>query len=199
MNCIQTLKYAQKRFNRINYDIKQFCAKLALIAKRLQVPQKWLLAAIAIETSFTFDHTITNPQTKAYGLFQCLPSTCRHLTDLGILQYPEQIKYLDALQQLDIFEKYLKYRLKEQGFKRFYSFAHLYLAIFYPRAMKYYNKQDKIIGTRLTASLNPAFDLNNDGRITIGEIQQYYNKHFGSDLDSDFIIAVLVGIIKTFV
>lgn len=198
MKCTKILKQAKHRYNRINYDINLFCGKISLIARELHIPEKWLMAAISIETAGTFDHRIKNSNTNAYGLFQCMPATCSHLTSRGILEYPSQIKYMDALQQLDVLKQYLQLRLKEQGFKNYYSFTHLYLAIFYPSAMKYYNQPNRVVGTRITAQMNPAFDLNHDGIITIGEIQQYYKQHFNEGVDKKIIIAAIVGLIKTF-
>ncbi len=207
MACKSYILRAKRKYNRINYDIDRFCEQLGQMANRLKVPAKWILATIAIETAYTFDHRIKNPASGAYGFFQCLPSTCRHLVEVGLLRYPGEIYNMDAYQQLALMEKYLLFRARERGLisrsatdlDKIKSFPQFYLLVFYPSAAKYADRPDYRVGSRYVASANPMLDTDKDGYITIKDIQQYYKKHFGFDIDTDIVISLAVAIIKTFV
>lgn len=129
------------------------------------IDPNWLMAAMDLETAGTFSPSIQNSSTKATGLIQFMPDTAKALGTSV-----DDLKQMSNVDQLDYVFQYLKpYSPKIK------SFVDLYLTIFFPAAVGQPDSfiiQAKNLSASLIAKLNPLFDLNKDGKITVAEIQQ---------------------------
>lgn len=154
--------------NMVSENQTAFAAKLLETAHRLGIMPGWLMVVFYIETAASrtgkIDHRVMNPATGATGLIQFMPRTAAALgtTTAALAQ-------MSNVQQLGWVEKYLNpYR------GRMKSLTDVYMAVFFPAAI---GKPDNWVlqTTRLSAEtvarFNPLFDLNKDGRITVGEIK----------------------------
>lgn len=150
-------------------DNKQYLEnpKLIAIAKDLGVKPFWLWLPIQSESAWK--PTAINPLTQSVGLIQFMPQTLAHLG----------VSHARALQmgvdgQLDLVHQYFK--PAKGKLKTFYD---PYIYMFYPAAL---GKPDKyVIGSErganyaaLVAKQNPIFDLNKDGKVTLGEFKRWY-------------------------
>jgi hypothetical protein len=105
---------------------KGLADKIVSVATAVGIPDPgWLANAIHFETSFTFDPSIQNKDTKATGLIQFIPKTAG-----GMNTSVDALKKMSAIKQMDYVKKYLmpfKGKLKTS--------ADLYMAIFFPAAV----------------------------------------------------------------
>lgn len=138
-------------------DESSFLARLSSVAAYLGTSENALLGVMWVESRIK--PAARNEKTGAVGLIQFMPSTC---TSLGTAA--SAIQAMSATNQLAYVQKYLSpYR------GRISSFFDLYVAVFYPYAL---GKPDSFQLPEIVAKYNSAFDLNQNGIITIGEIKQ---------------------------
>ena len=104
-----------------------------------------------------------NPISGATGLIQFMPSTAR---GLGITT--TVLKRMSNVQQLDYVLAYLR---PYKG--RMKTWADVYLAVFYPRAM---GNPNFVITSDIVAKQNKIFDLNKDLDISVKEIETTLRK-----------------------
>lgn len=145
------------------YQRSTFENKVREVSAELGFPPDWLMGVMELETAGTFDPAITN-SIGATGLIQFMPSTA-----IGLGTTTDQLRNMSAIEQLDWVKKYYwPYRHK---IKRY---ADLYIATLLPVALgksKDYVLKTSRLSAATIARANPLFDLNKDGKITVGEIE----------------------------
>lgn len=142
-----------------------FVEKIKEVSSRLGINPNWLMAVINFESAGSFSSSIKNPYTGATGLIQFMPSTA-----IGLGTTVLQLSQMSAVEQLDyVYKYYSTYKNKLNGY------VDLYLTTFFPVAVgkpDNYVLSTKNISESVIAKQNPAFDINKDGKITVGEIKQ---------------------------
>lgn len=150
------------------------------VAANLNIPVNWMYAVMENESGF--DPSIPNQlyvqqgreEDAAVGLIQFMPATARALGTST-----EELRTMSRTEQLTYVERYL-----EQYADKIQSPEDVYMATFYPRAL---GEDDSfVLGSEVSDSRasaitrdNPPFDLNNDGRITAGEVKEFYRNSRG--------------------
>lgn len=141
-----------------------FVAKVREVATRLGINPNWLMAIIHWESAGTFSPSITNG-IGATGLIQFMPATAQ-----GLGTTTAALRAMTAVQQLEyVYKYYAPYKAKIKGY------VDMYLATLFPLALGQsadFVLQSSRISASAIASANPAFDLNHDRKITVGEISQ---------------------------
>jgi len=117
-----------------------------------------------------------NPSSNASGLIQFLPSTLAHLGWTGT---PEDFRKLTAEQQLPYVEAYF------QPYVHFglNSAARVYQVVFLPGSLPIGSDFSTVIAEKgginsAVYDRNRGLDVNFDGRITVGELQQAIERHY---------------------
>jgi hypothetical protein len=146
-------------------DKDTFYKKLNMVSAYLGVKPIWLEAMFTMESGM-------NPKARnsigAVGLQQIIPSTAR-----GLGVSTNDILKMDGTQQLDLLQKYFEpYKGKIK------SFYDLYLINFYPAAL---GKSDDWEFPSIVVKYNKPFDINNDGKLTLGEWKQFLRNKFKND------------------
>ena len=150
------------------------------VAANLNIPVNWMYAVIENESGF--DPSIPNQlyvqqgrgADAAVGLIQFMPATAEALGTST-----EELSTMSRTEQLTYVERYL-----EQYADKIQSPEDVYLATFYPRAL---GEDDSfVLGSEVSSSRqaaitrdNPPFDINDDGRITVGEVKEFYRNSRG--------------------
>lgn len=154
-----------------------FGEKVISIASKLGIPADWLMFPMYFESGLNYK--AVNPYTNAYGLIQFMPATIKALGYTS-----EQFKKFSNVQQLDAVYKYfLPYKSK---IKRPID---AYMAVFFPAAI---GKSDstvieaKNLSASTIAKVNPVFDLDKNGTITVSEISQALMKKVPEQLKEFF-------------
>ncbi|MEM1240377.1 MAG: transglycosylase SLT domain-containing protein, partial [Cyanobacteria bacterium P01_H01_bin.26] len=138
----------------------EFQAKVNEMAGRLGMNPDYLMAVMGFETGGTFDPSIRNAAgSGATGLIQFMPSTARGLgTSTGALAGMSQ------LDQLDYVEQYLSPYAGQLN-----SLEDTYMSVLYPAAIGR-GAGHTLFNQGTTAyRQNSGLDINEDGRITVGE------------------------------
>jgi hypothetical protein len=152
-------------------DVAKFESKLRRVCRRLSIPPEWLMTVIFFESGFQAD-AVNAKGSGATGLLQWR----REEAEI-IGMTPENIKSKDAFEQLELIEQYLK-KVREYQGKDFDYLTDLYLAAFYPQALGedycYAMFQKGEINYQRYAPL----DTNNDGRITVKDIDDRLKNQF---------------------
>lgn len=188
--------------DKVRGDRAAFVAKVRAIASELGTNPNWLMGVMWAESKL-------NPQAQntvypvqggyATGLIQFTPDTARSLgtSTAALLD-------MDGVQQLDYVKKYFR---PYSG--RLRSYFDVYAAVFFPAAI---GKPDAWVfqTSRLSASTiarqNPAVDLNDDGKITVGEFKEYLKNTIPVRLrklifaawNSPFTIVLALGLVTYF-
>ncbi|MGB0931489.1 MAG: lytic transglycosylase domain-containing protein [Chitinophagales bacterium] len=153
-------------------DIPSFEAKIRNISEKLQIAPEWLMAVIHTESRF--DRCAFNQAgSKAIGLLQWMPRTIR---EYGI--EVEDLEECSDLQQLEYVYQYFNKMKRLAG--TYNSLTDLYLAVLYPKALKRSgNKNYPLYSYPSKAyELNEGLDLNQDGSVTIGDIEDRLLKRY---------------------
>lgn len=171
----------------------EFIAKVKEISKKLGINPNWLMQVMYWESAGTFSPSVKNPNGSATGLIQFIESTAEWL---GTSTYA--LSQMTAVEQLDyVYEYYRRYKSNLK------NYIDLYLTTFYPAAVG--KPRNYILGNteaRIAqiAAHNPAFDNNNDGKVTKGEIEDEMVKKVPSEWRKVFMTKVLpVGLTVTIV
>jgi hypothetical protein len=147
----------------IKTNREPFIAKVQQLSNLLGIQPEWMLAVMFLESRI--NEKAVNPVSGATGLIQFMPNTAR-----GLGTTTDALKNMSNIQQLDYVYSYFK---PYAG--RMKNLIDVYFAVFFPIAM---NKPDdwvletKTLSAALIARQNPAYDLNKDGKITVGEVKQ---------------------------
>ena len=145
----------------------EFITKVKTISKSLNINPNWLLLVMWKESRI--NPKALNKDGGASGLIQFIPSTAK-----GLGTTIEDIRNMDAIEQLDYVYKYFKPFIGKLN-----SAQDLYLVTFLPVAL---GKEDdfvlqaKGLSPEKIASSNPAIDLNRDGEIKKSEFDEYVLK-----------------------
>jgi hypothetical protein len=164
-----------------------FYIKLAQMSNSLGLKPEDVLAIMQLESGL-------NPQvpSKAVGLTQFLPSSLR---GVGFRGSPDDFRQLSGEEQLPYIERYFRTQLSLNG-GPFKSAAQMYVANLWPLALSYpdvkANNPNAIIisshpepNPHRTVSIdfeikayyaNRGLDLDQDGKITLGDLEKFLNK-----------------------
>lgn len=141
-----------------------FKAKLEKIAKNLGTTPNAMLAVMKQESGV--NPKAQNKQGGASGLIQFMPATARMLGTTT-----DELRQMDAVQQLDYVYKYYKYTGVGDG-----SVGDLYMATFMPKYIGY--PDNHVLGSAgasgfagLVYDQNKGLDRNKDGKITVGDVK----------------------------
>lgn len=161
-----------------------FIAKVIQVSTNLNIDPNWLMAVIHFESAGTFSPSITNSLGYT-GLIQFGQSAATDLkTTLSAL------RSMTAIQQLDYVERYYKMWYKRLKITSPNSYIDTYLITLFPAAV---NKGlDFVIrASNISAAAferaNPAFDLNDNKEVTVGEIQQVMLKRLPLEWVKEFL------------
>ncbi|GAB3754590.1 transglycosylase SLT domain-containing protein [Spirosoma pomorum] len=151
-----------------------FVQKVQVISNRLVIDPNWLMIVMRFETAGSFTPYVRNKNSGAVGLIQFTEKTAKDLgtslTALGLM---------DALSQLDYVEKYLTpYR------GRMLNLYHVYMAVFAPAYIGRPDAQVVYAAPTLSYTYNKALDTNNDGKITVGEINEVIKRYIPAGFES---------------
>lgn len=168
--------------NSVTSNREAFADKVIEISQKLDIDPNWLMAVMWSESGL-------NPQARntkypvnggyATGLIQFIPSTAQHLGTTT-----EALYNMSNVEQLDWVYKYFRpYRDKIE------SFIDLYMVTFFPAAVG--KKEDHILQTKNISALaisraNPIFDLNKDGKVTVGEVSEAFLKRLPAEIREAF-------------
>lgn len=153
-------------YDKIRYaDKRLFAERVQEISENLGIDPDWLMLVMFFESGL--NSSAVNRTSGATGLIQFLPSTAN-----GLGVSTERLRQMSAVDQLYYVERYLlpyKNKMKD--------FVDVYLAVFYPSAI---GKEDSfVLGGENSARVardNPIFDTDHNGKITRGEVADYYSK-----------------------
>lgn len=140
-----------------------FVRKVEETAQRLQVCPDYLMAIMWSESRL--DPRARNPRGGATGLIQFMPATARYLGTTC-----EALREMRVEEQLYFVEKFFS-----PYAARCKSFCDWYMACFFPAGIGKpddYVLQASGLPAETVARQNPVFDLNRDGRITVGEFRE---------------------------
>lgn len=152
-------------------DVAKFESKVCRISRKLAIPPEWLMTVIFFESRF--DAAAVNSKgSGAAGLLQWK----REEAEL-IGTTPEKIKDMDAIEQLDLIEQYLKIVRQQQG-KDFEDLTDLYLACFYPQALGEDYCYAMFQSGEINYSRYSPLDINKDGRITVKDLDDRLKQQF---------------------
>jgi hypothetical protein len=154
----------------------QFFDDINPMCDRLQIEPLDMLGVMMAESSVKA--SAQNPNSNASGLIQFLPST---LQRLGWTGTPQDFRRLAAEDQLPYVERYF------QPFVHFglNNVARVYQVVFLPSSLSLGSSPDTVIvdqnGVNSTAYAgNRGLDTDNDGTITVGELEQAVERHLTS-------------------
>lgn len=136
--------------------------KVTEICQKLEINEKDLYRVIYVESRG--NTKAINKKSKATGIIQWLPSTAKRLNTTT-----DSLYNMNMSEQLDYVYEYYKPICKKYKLN---NYQDTYLAVFYPLALG--RNKNHIIGHKgsLVVKLNETLDLNNDGIITVGEINK---------------------------
>ena len=155
----------------------EFIAKVKDIAAKLGTDPNFLMAVMWSESGL--NHRAVNPTGGATGLIQFMPNTARALGTTT-----EALRNMTNVDQLDyVLKYYWGYRSKLK------SFGDVYLVTFFPAAVgkpDSFVLETKSLSARLIAQQNPIFDLNKDGKVTVGEFKKKINDRLPDYMEEEF-------------
>lgn len=148
-----------------------FISKVKDVAEKLNINPNWLMFVMNNESGLKSDIENTSFPFKngyATGLIQFTPDTATYLGTSTA-----KLKAMENYNQLDYVYKYLSpFRGKLNGV------VDVYNAVFFPVAVGKNDDfilQAKNLSAYIIAKNNPIFDLNKDGKISVGEIKNFIN------------------------
>lgn len=151
--------------HKVKENPSSFALKVVEISEALGINPDWLMAAMNFESGL--NPAAVNRTTGASGLIQFMPQTA-----IALGTTVEAIRNMSGIEQLDYVYNYL---LPYQG--KMKRLIDLYLSIFFPLAVgkpKDFVIQTKKLSASQIAKANPVFDLDNNGEITVAEIEEVF-------------------------
>lgn len=165
--------YLSDKAGRFVSNVANFESKVKRLGRRLQVPPEWLMAVMFFESRFDAS-AINGKGTGATGIFQWKPE---QLDNLGTT--PDKVRNMSAVEQLALAEKHFN-DIKTK-YRDFESLTDLYLATFYPEAL---SGDDYCFTLYQEGQQNyerfNTLDTNNDGRITVKDLDDRMKKQFAT-------------------
>ncbi|MEZ4884614.1 MAG: lytic transglycosylase domain-containing protein [Chitinophagales bacterium] len=153
-------------------DISSFETKIRSISQKLQIAPEWLMAVIHTESKF--DRCASNNAgSEAIGLLQWMPRT---IGEYGISA--KDLEESTHLEQLDyVYQYFNKMKRLAGGYN---SLTDLYLAVLYPKALKRSKNKSYALYSYPSREyeLNEGLDLNQDGKVTINDIEKKLRKRY---------------------
>lgn len=146
-----------------------FVSKVQSVAAQLGINPNWLMALMWNESGL--NEKAQNPfPPYPVGLIQFVPQTAAGLGTSTTALYN-----MSNVTQLDYVKKYF-----QSWAGRIKSFDQLYLINFFPAAFNQINNSSYVFGSeygdnyaREVGRVNPGFDLNKNGYVTMAEFKQY--------------------------
>lgn len=136
----------------------EFRWKLWEMGQRLQIDPSYIAAVMSLESGF--NPANTNPNTRATGLIQFMPSTARALGTTV-----DALRGMSAVEQLPYVERYYsKYR------GRLHTPGQVYMITFMPKYA--FSSRDTVIARQGSNvyDQNRGLDVNKDGVLTVGDV-----------------------------
>lgn len=147
----------------------EFHRALVQVAARLGMNPSYMAGAMCLETGCTFNPAIQNPVSGATGLIQLMPM---YFKNFGVTE--SELKGMSAAEQtLRVVEPFFRSIIAARGGRSPVTMADHYLAVFNPAHI------GKSPDTVLYQSPQPGYtqnkglDYNNDGAITVSDIEQF--------------------------
>ena len=147
---------------KVKTNREAFVVKVRAISTQMGIDPNWLMAVMNFESGM--NHQAVNPKSNATGLIQFMPSTAR-----GIGTSVEALKAMTNVEQLDWVLRYFRPYVGKMT-----SYIDVYLTVFFPAAVGKSDDwvlQTSSLSASKIAEQNHIFDVNNDGKITVGEIK----------------------------
>lgn len=175
---VSELKLSGDKYEKQAYQLhgEEFIGKVKEIAKKVSMNYKLILATMAHESGF--NPSAQNPDTKATGLIQFIPTTASKLgTSVG------ELKNMSALEQLKYVEDFYMGHNRAGLTQKVKSVEDSYFLVFYPRAVG--ESDDFVLGSevspgrvKLIAQQNKGFDKDKKGFITVGDVKKFIRKNW---------------------
>ena len=151
----------------------EFFTEILDMGDRLRLDALDLLGVMMAESNVKA--SAQNANSNASGLIQFLPSTLR---SVGWTGTPQEFRRLSAAEQLPYVETYFR----PYAHFNLNSAARVYQVVFLPSSLSLGSSMDTVIveqgGVNSGAYAgNRGLDTNNDGMITVGELQQAIERH----------------------
>lgn len=137
-----------------------FIEKVVSISEKLKIQPDWLMKVMYKETGGTFSPSIRNPKSTATGLIQFTEKTAR-----GLDTSTAKLAKMTREYQMNYVYKYLK-----PFTGKLYSFADVYLAVFFPAAIRWPN--DKRLPNWVYVA-NMGIDKAGKGYLTVGDFKKW--------------------------
>lgn len=155
-----------------------FANKVISISDKLGIDPNWLMFLMDWESGIDADRE--NPF-GCIGLIQFCPDySGGDYKTIGGVQYKMSIiKSMSPEDQLDLVYDYLKEIQRSKG--KFSDYYQLYFAILFPIA---YGQPNEYV---LTTKSNPIFDLNKNGKVTVGEVKAYLDKRVKEKVPTHYL------------
>lgn len=158
-----------------------FWAKLSQISKSVGMDPSDLLAVMYYESRL--DPSVQNAKSNATGLIQFMPDTMK---GLGFSGTHQDFKQLDAEQQLDYVEKYVKNQMRFNN-GPFKSATQYYVANLWPVALRLPGVKNQDLDTPILEK-NPTTNQYKRWNASLKQQIQAYNANTGLDKDKDGVI-----------
>ena len=156
-------------------SLAEFERVLRIICSTLGINPNWLMMVMWSESRLNAqavnkqpgdtDNAQVRAANRATGLIQIMPDTALNLGTTNKALYA-----MNAIDQLGYVYKYFK-----PWAGKIKSYFDLYLVTFFPDAVGRpddYILQTKKLSATIIAKQNPFFDVNKDGKLTVGEIKR---------------------------
>lgn len=151
--------------NLVKENKAEFESKVRTIAKYLGINPDWLMIVFYAESKV--NHRAVNSASGATGLIQFLPSTAK-----GLNTTTAQLRAMSNVQQLDYV---LRYFNKYKG--KLNTAYDVYLAVFYPARIGANRNTVVFKAGSISYKQNAGLDLDKNGDITVGNIQDWFDKY----------------------
>lgn len=173
---VSDLKLSGDRYENLAQEKhgNQFINRVKEIGKKVGLDYKLILATMYHESGI--DEKAQNPNSKATGLIQFMPSTARALgTNVN------ELKNMSPMEQLDYVEDFYVGHKNAGLIQKVKSVEDTYFLVFYPYAVG--KPDDFVLGSevsndrvKLIAQQNSGFDKENKGYITVGDVKKFIRK-----------------------
>ena len=138
----------------------EFLKIVGEVSEKIGIRPEWLLAVMAKETAGTFSPSIKNPSSSATGLIQFTEKTAR-----GLDTSTAKLAKMTREYQMNYVYKYLK-----PFTGKLHSFADVYLAVFFPAAIRWPN--NKRLPNWVYVA-NMGIDKAGKGYLTVGDFKKW--------------------------
>lgn len=151
-------------------DVNSFEDKVRFVSRKLEIPPEWLMAVMYSESKFNAQ--VKNHQgSGATGLIQFMPDTAKDF-DMTV----DELRSMKPVDQLDYVYEYL-HRVQNR-YGNYKSLTDLYLAILYPKALSGDYCYTLYAQPSTSYNQNAGLDENDDGRVTVKDIDKYLQRLF---------------------